>query len=60
MPDSVTLLADGDYEVPGFGGCRAGYTQTARGVFAISSYTPDDLGVYTSVEEAETYDDESR
>ena len=56
MPDSVVLLEDGDYEVPGLGRIRAGYTQTANGIFAISSYTPDDLGVYTCIEEAESHD----
>ena len=59
MPDSVTLLDDGDYEVRGFGRVRAGYTQTDRGIFAIASYTPADLGVYTSEEEARTYDDDT-
>jgi 2-polyprenyl-6-methoxyphenol hydroxylase-like FAD-dependent oxidoreductase len=58
MPDSLTLLDDGDYEVPGLGRLRWGYTQTETGVFAISSYTPNDLGVYTSEEEAVTYDDD--
>ncbi|HEX7825951.1 MAG TPA: FAD-dependent monooxygenase [Mycobacterium sp.] len=55
MPDSVTLRDDGDYEVPGIGHVRAGYTQTDRGVFAMSSYTPDDLGLYTSEEEDHDY-----
>jgi 2-polyprenyl-6-methoxyphenol hydroxylase-like FAD-dependent oxidoreductase len=59
MPDSVTLRDDGDYEIPGVGRVRAGYTQTDRGVFAISSYTPEDLGLYTSEEEEEpSYDDD--
>jgi 2-polyprenyl-6-methoxyphenol hydroxylase-like FAD-dependent oxidoreductase len=58
MPDSVTLLDNGDYEVPGLGRLRSGYTQTANGVFAISSYTPQDLGVYTNEDEARTYDDD--
>jgi 2-polyprenyl-6-methoxyphenol hydroxylase-like FAD-dependent oxidoreductase len=57
MPDSVTLRDDGDYEIPGIGRVRAGYTQTDRGVFAISSYTPDDLGIYTNEEEERSYDD---
>ncbi|KAA0077400.1 FAD-binding monooxygenase [Mycolicibacterium sp. P9-64] len=55
MPDSVTLRDDGDYEVPGIGRVRAGYTQTDRGVFAMSSYTPDDLGLYTSEEQDHDY-----
>ena len=56
-PDSVTLLDDGDYEVSGLGRIRSGYTQTDRGVFAISSYGAEDLGVYTSEEEARDYSD---
>jgi 2-polyprenyl-6-methoxyphenol hydroxylase-like FAD-dependent oxidoreductase len=58
MPESMTLLDNGDYEVPGLGLLRSGYTQTARGVFAISSYTPEDLGVYTNEDETRTYDDD--
>ncbi|MBB5166024.1 FAD-dependent monooxygenase [Mycobacterium sp. AZCC_0083] len=57
MPDSVTLRDDGDYEIPGIGHVSAGYTQTDRGVFAISSYTPDDLGLYTNEEEERSYND---
>ena len=64
MPDSVTPLDDGDYEVPGLGRLRAGFTQTDRGVFAISSYTPNDLSVFTcllftSEDEAGEYDDDT-
>ena len=59
MPDSVTLRADGDYEVPGLGRLRAGFTRTERGEFAIASYTPNDLGVYTSEEDEGEYDDET-
>jgi 2-polyprenyl-6-methoxyphenol hydroxylase-like FAD-dependent oxidoreductase len=55
MPDAVTLRDDGDYEIPGVGRVRAGYTQTERGVFAISSYTPNDLGLYTSEEQVHDY-----
>lgn len=58
MPDGVTLLDDGDYEIAGLGRLKSGFTQTARGVFAISSYTPKDLGVFTSEEESRTYDDD--
>lgn len=54
MPAELTLLDDGDYDVPGYGRLRSGYTQTANGVFAISSYTPRDVGVYTSEEEDRT------
>jgi FAD binding domain len=59
MPDSVTLRDDGDYEVPGLGRLRAGFTRTERGEFAIASYTPNGLGVYTSEEDAVEYDDDT-
>jgi 2-polyprenyl-6-methoxyphenol hydroxylase-like FAD-dependent oxidoreductase len=58
MPDSVKRLDDGGYEIPGYGRLPFGYTQTATGVMAISSYTPDDLAVFTSEEESRTYDDD--
>jgi 2-polyprenyl-6-methoxyphenol hydroxylase-like FAD-dependent oxidoreductase len=59
MPDSVTLLDDGDYEIAGLGRVHAGYTQTPHGIFAISSYTGDDLGLYTSEADDTSYDDET-
>jgi 2-polyprenyl-6-methoxyphenol hydroxylase-like FAD-dependent oxidoreductase len=59
MPDTVTLRDDGDYDVPGLGRLRAGFTRTERGEFAIASYTPNDVGVYTSEEEEREYDDET-
>lgn len=60
MPATLTLLDNGDYQVPGYGRLPSGYTQTPRGVFAISSYTPNDLGIYTSEEEpAASYDDDT-
>ena len=59
MPDSVTLRDDGDYEVPGLGRLRAGFTRTERGEFAIASYTPNDLGVYTNEEDEGEYDDDA-
>ncbi|EFV13431.1 FAD-dependent monooxygenase [Segniliparus rugosus] len=58
MPSSVTLREDGDYDVAGYGRLRSGYTQTERGVFAVASYTPGDLGVYTSEDEDHDYDDD--
>jgi 2-polyprenyl-6-methoxyphenol hydroxylase-like FAD-dependent oxidoreductase len=60
MPDSVTRLDDGGYEIPGYGRLPFGYTQTTNGVIAVSSYTPHDLGIFTSEEEARTYDDDEQ
>jgi 2-polyprenyl-6-methoxyphenol hydroxylase-like FAD-dependent oxidoreductase len=39
LPDSVTVLGNGDLEVPGAGRIRAGFTQTERGRFAFGSGT---------------------
>lgn len=55
MPDSVTLRDDGDYDIPGLGRLRSGFTRTERGEFAIASYTPGDLGVYTNEEDNRDY-----
>ena len=44
---------------PGFGLLRAGFTRTEHGEFAIASYTPNDLGLYTSEEDDEDYDDDT-
>jgi hypothetical protein len=38
---------------------QAGFTRTERGEFAIASYTPGDLGVYTNTEDAGDYDDDT-
>lgn len=56
-PASVKVLDDGSYDVPGLGRLPFGYTQTERGVFAISA-TPDKLGLYTSEEESRKYGDD--
>jgi hypothetical protein len=37
VPDSVTLLGNGDLDVPGLGRVRAGFTRTDRGVCAFGS-----------------------
>lgn len=48
VPEGITVRDDGDYDVPGYGRLRWGYTQTAGGVFAIANSAPDRLGIYTS------------
>ena len=60
MPDSITRRDDGGFDVPGLGVLPFGYTQTERGVFAISSYGPDTgaFGVYTAEDEDRTFDDD--
>lgn len=47
VPDGVSLRADGDYDVEGFGLLRFGYTQTQGGVLAIGSTSATTFGVYT-------------
>ncbi len=56
--DSVTVLDNGDLEVPGFGRIRAGFTRTERGMFANGSTTPGLLGLFTAEEESTEYDDD--
>ncbi|WP_245720919.1 FAD-dependent monooxygenase [Nocardia pseudovaccinii] len=56
--DSVTVLDNGDLDVPGFGKIRAGFTQTDRGMFANGSTTPGLLGLFTTEDESTEYDDD--
>jgi hypothetical protein len=58
MPDSVTQLDNGDFEVAGAGRIPWGYTRTDRGVFAISSHSPGVLAVFTTEDESAEYDDD--
>jgi 2-polyprenyl-6-methoxyphenol hydroxylase-like FAD-dependent oxidoreductase len=58
MPESVTVLENGDLEVAGVGRIPFGFTPTERGVFAVGSTDPTRLGVYTSEEESTDYDDD--
>jgi 2-polyprenyl-6-methoxyphenol hydroxylase-like FAD-dependent oxidoreductase len=58
MPDAVTQLDNGDFEVSGVGRIPWGYTRTDRGVFAASSHSPGVLFLYTTEEESAEYDDD--
>jgi 2-polyprenyl-6-methoxyphenol hydroxylase-like FAD-dependent oxidoreductase len=58
VPDSVTLLDDGDLDVPGLGRVRAGFTRTDGGVFGLGMPTPGVLFLYTSEDDLGDYDDE--
>ena len=58
MPDSVTQLDNGDFDVSGVGRIRWGYTRTDRGVFAISSHSPGVLFLHTTEDESREYDDD--
>ena len=59
LPDTVTVLGDGDLDVPGYGTIRAGFTQTDRGLFGLGS-SPDSkvVSLYTTEDEAVEYDDD--
>jgi 2-polyprenyl-6-methoxyphenol hydroxylase-like FAD-dependent oxidoreductase len=58
LPESVTVLENGDLEVAGVGRIPFGFTPTERGVFATGSTDPAFLGVYTSEEESADYEDD--
>src|SRR4029450_7860677 len=57
VPESVTLLENGDIDVAGVGRISFGFTRTERGEFALGSTNPELMGLYTSEEEAVAYDD---
>ncbi|MEZ0050519.1 2-polyprenyl-6-methoxyphenol hydroxylase-like FAD-dependent oxidoreductase [Mycobacterium sp. MAA66] len=59
MPADITVRDDGDYDVPGYGRLRWGYTQTEGGIFAIASSAPGQLGLYTSEVPDREYDDDT-
>ena len=48
LPDSVTVLGNGDLDICGAGRIRAGFTRTDRGVLAFGSVTPGILMVSTT------------
>jgi 2-polyprenyl-6-methoxyphenol hydroxylase-like FAD-dependent oxidoreductase len=58
VPESVTVLDNGDIEVAGVGRIAFGFTRTERGEFALGSTNPALMGLYTSEEESAVYDDD--
>jgi len=58
VPESVTVLENGDIDVAGVGRISFGFTRTERGEFAVGSTDPALLGLYTSEEESADYDDD--
>jgi 2-polyprenyl-6-methoxyphenol hydroxylase-like FAD-dependent oxidoreductase len=58
VPESVTVLENGDLEVAGVGRIRFGFTRTDRGEFAVGSTNPALLGLFTSEDESADYDDD--
>jgi 2-polyprenyl-6-methoxyphenol hydroxylase-like FAD-dependent oxidoreductase len=57
--ESVTVLEDGDVDVPGFGRVQAGFTRTEHGVFAMGSTHPGAMMVQTIEDEDRPADDET-
>ncbi|HEY3764091.1 MAG TPA: FAD-dependent monooxygenase [Gaiellales bacterium] len=58
VPESVTMLENGDIEVEGLGRIEFGFTRTERGEFALGSTSPGEMGVFTSEEDSTGYDDD--
>ncbi|RSN15481.1 FAD-binding monooxygenase [Nonomuraea sp. WAC 01424] len=59
LPDEVTVLGNGDLDVPGFGTISAGFTRTDHGLFGIgSSPGSKAVSLYTIEDESTEYDDD--
>jgi 2-polyprenyl-6-methoxyphenol hydroxylase-like FAD-dependent oxidoreductase len=58
VPESVTVLENGEIEVAGIGRIKFGYTPTERGLFALGSTNRAFLGLFTSEDESAAYDDD--
>ncbi len=58
VPESVTVLENGDLDVAGVGRISFGFTRTERGGFAVGSTNPALLMLFTSEDESADYDDE--
>jgi 2-polyprenyl-6-methoxyphenol hydroxylase-like FAD-dependent oxidoreductase len=58
VPDSVTVLENGDIAVAGQGTIAFGFKQTDRGSFALGSTSRGVMGLFTSVDERTEYDDD--
>jgi 2-polyprenyl-6-methoxyphenol hydroxylase-like FAD-dependent oxidoreductase len=58
VPESVTVLENGDLDVAGVGRIGFGFTRTERGEFAVGSTNPAVLGLFTSEDESVDYDDD--
>lgn len=60
FPDTVTVLGNGDLDIPGFGTVRAGFTRTDRGLLGVGA-SPDSrvVSLYTTEDEGTEYDDDN-
>jgi 2-polyprenyl-6-methoxyphenol hydroxylase-like FAD-dependent oxidoreductase len=60
LPDTVTILGNGDLDVPGFGTIRAGFTRTDHGLFGVgASPASKVVSLYTIEDEITDYDDDT-
>ncbi|MET8028585.1 FAD-dependent monooxygenase [Streptomyces avermitilis] len=59
LPDTVTVLGNGDLDVVGFGTVRGGFTRTDRGLLGVGA-SPDSpvVSLYTTEDETDEYDDD--
>ncbi|MEU5864569.1 FAD-dependent monooxygenase [Nonomuraea sp. NPDC047529] len=59
LPGTVTVLGNGDLDVPRFGTIRAGFTRTDHGLFGLgSSPGATSVSLYTIEDESTEYDDD--
>jgi 2-polyprenyl-6-methoxyphenol hydroxylase-like FAD-dependent oxidoreductase len=59
LPDTVSVLGNGDLDVPGSGTIRAGFTRTENGLFGVgSSPGSPDVSLYTIEDESTEYADD--
>ncbi|MEV6159063.1 FAD-dependent monooxygenase [Nonomuraea sp. NPDC052129] len=59
LPETVTVLGNGDLDVPGFGTIRAGFTRTDHGLFGCGSSPGTQIvSLYTIEDESTEYDDD--
>lgn len=59
LPGTVTVLGNGDLDVPGFGTVRGGFTRTDRGLLGVGASTDSPVvSLYTTEEESGEYDDD--
>ncbi|MFI9595948.1 FAD-dependent monooxygenase [Nonomuraea sp. NPDC052265] len=59
LPGEVTVLGNGDLDVPGFGTIHAGFTRTDHGLFGLgSSPGATSVSLYTIEDETTEYDDD--
>jgi 2-polyprenyl-6-methoxyphenol hydroxylase-like FAD-dependent oxidoreductase len=59
VPNTVTVLGNGDLDVPGLGRIGGGFTRTDRGVFAVGRLTSGILLIQTTEDGATDVDDDA-